>query len=447
MLDSYLVKVGVKGQEVVLSTMDNIRKKGDDLSKKKIAVNLAAKTSVKKSKAAELAKATDKKIKSKAEELAKPKAEKEKKEKTTEEKAKSKTADKENKNTTKFGKSVDKFGNTTNNLVRNASSLDPSAAIQSGLSELAKVFAVGSLFAAAGAGLATATNTISMAKANAAAQYGLAQRNASAGYYGGNISFAKQMPETDKKRISELDKSIGKYSKEKQTAAMQKETLTLVAGQVLSKKNPKAVEDEKKYQSKISKAQSEKYGIKDKYTAKWSNEEMAMLRTSLGQAYGKIQQPLADAINQFTMDNKFDPNAVARVASGNWRSTGTDTGWFLQQITDSLGDVPPTIAQKLQASLLKKYGVTEIQKTTEDQQQAQKMNTSWVNRNEQQINEIFGAITDSAGDLLELNNKLKDLQVTMVKAGAGIATALNFVANQISSMGSTITGTKIRTGN
>jgi hypothetical protein len=308
---------------------------------------------------------------------------------------------------------------------------------------MAKIAVAGIPFAIAGAALATATGTIGMAKANVGAQYGLAQRNAMAGYYGENISFAeKTVSAADKSRISELDKSIKKLSQQKQTASMQKETLTLVAGQVLSKKNTVAVDDEKKYQGKISKAQSEKYGIKEKYTSKWSNEEMAMLRTSIGQAYGKIQQPLADAINQFTMDNKFDPNALARVASGNWRSTGTDTGWFLQQITDSLGDVPPTIAQKLQASLLKKYGTVEIQKTTEEQKKTQAVNAAWANRNEQQINEIFGAINSSAKELLGLNNKLNELQVKMVAAGTGVATALNFVANQIKDMTH-----KVKTGN
>ncbi|MDD5363618.1 MAG: hypothetical protein PHN88_15960 [Ignavibacteria bacterium] len=442
MLDSWLVKIGVKGQEVVLSEMDKIRKKGDDLSKKKLAVNLAAKTTEKKvkPKAAELAKKPS--AKGKAEELAKPKAEKEKKEKTAEEKAKSKTADKENKNTTKFGKSVDKFGNTTATLARSASSLDPASVIHSGLSELAKIAVAGIPFAIAGAALATATGTIGMAKSTTAAQYGLKKRDVTAGYYGEKISFAKEMPEAEKNRISELNKTIGKYAKEKQTASMQKETLQLVAGQVLTKKNPKAAEDEKAYQKKISKAQTEKYGIQEKYTSKWSNEEMAMLRTSVGQAYGKIQQPLADAINQFTLSNKYDPNALARVAAGNWRSTGTDQGWILQQITDSLGDVPPTIAQKLQASLLKRYGVTEIQKTTEEQKEAQTINAAWANRNEQQISQIFDAIAASANELLGLNNKLNELQVKMVSAGTGVATALNFVANQIKDMTH-----KVKTGN
>ncbi|MBN2401989.1 MAG: hypothetical protein JXN64_06295 [Spirochaetes bacterium] len=334
-LDSYLVKIGVKGQDVVLSVMDKIQKKGKDLSKKKTTVTLAAKTTAE--------------AKTKTEELAKKTSEKESKRKDEESK-------KDKKNTSKFGKSVDKFGNTTANLSRSMSDLDPASAIHSGLSELSKIAIAGIPFAIAGAALATATKTISMAKAYAGAQYGLTQRNAAAKYYGEKVSFK---------------------------------------------------------------------------TDKWSNEEMAMLRTGIGQSYGKIQQPLADAISEFTKTNKYDPTALMRVASGNWRSTGTDRGWILQQMTDSLGDLPPTIAQKFQAALLKRYGAEEIQKTTKEQREAQTMNAAWANRNEQQINEIFGAITRSAKELLGLNNQLNQLQVKMVSAGTSVATGLNFVANQI----------------
>lgn len=483
-LDSYLVKIGVKGQEVVLSEMDRIQRKGNDLSKKKLAVDLALKTTEKKEKpkvqktiekattkseakpealtrktaekkakieTSELEKvATEKKAKTKTEKLAEPKPAKvkkpaEKKEKTFEEadKRKKKTSEKDDKNTNKFGKSVDKFGNSTTNLARSASSFDPASVIKSGLSELSKIAVAGIPFAIAGAALSTATGSIAMAKANVAGQYALARRNAMAGFYGENVSFAeKTVSDTDKTRISELNKSINRYEKQRQTAAMQKQIVQLVAGQVLTRENPEAIAKEKRYQRLISRAEREKYGIQEKYTSKWSNEEMAMLRTSIGQAYGRIQQPLADAINQFTMDNKFDPNALARVAAGNWRSTGTDRGWILQQITDSLGDVPPTIAQKLQASLLKQYGAEEIQKATPEQIKTQSINAAWANRNEQQISQVFDAINKSATELLGLNNKLNELQVQMVKAGTGVATALNFVGNQITSMTH-----KIKTGN
>ena len=43
-LDNYLVTLGMKGQNLVLSQMDKIRKSGKDLSKKKTVVDLVAKT-------------------------------------------------------------------------------------------------------------------------------------------------------------------------------------------------------------------------------------------------------------------------------------------------------------------------------------------------------------------------------------------------------------------
>ena len=114
-LDSHLVKIGVKGQEVVLSVMDKILKKGNDLSKKKTTVTLAAKTTGKKT--SEIAK-TSEKTSDKKDKSEKDKSEKEKK------------------NTSKFGKSVDKFGNTTSSLANNMSRLDPASAIHADLSVL-----------------------------------------------------------------------------------------------------------------------------------------------------------------------------------------------------------------------------------------------------------------------------------------------------------------------
>ena len=49
-LDNYLVTLGVKGQNVVLSQMDKIQKKGRNLSKSKTVVDLAAKQATQKAK-------------------------------------------------------------------------------------------------------------------------------------------------------------------------------------------------------------------------------------------------------------------------------------------------------------------------------------------------------------------------------------------------------------
>lgn len=325
-----------------------------------------------------------------------------------------KKSDKENETTKKFAKSVDKFGDTSARLAHGVARLDPAAAINTGLGALAKISIVGIPFAIAEAAMNMATNTISMAKSNASAQYGLMQRNATAQYYGGNISFDKELSPADKKQISEQNDLIEMYSRKRD----------------LSKNKA----NQEMFQSKINKAESQKSSIQYKNSSKWSNEEMAALRTSLGASFGKIQQPLASALAEFTQGtSKYDAGAVTRVASGNWRSTGTDRGWMIQQIFDSLGDVPPTIAQRFQASLLNQFGKEEIQQAPEEEQRAQRANAMWNKTDERQVAQVFDAVNENMKDLFELNNKLNSLQADMVQAGAGVAAALNFVANQISS--------------
>jgi len=370
-LDNYLVSLGLKGQNVVLSTMDKIRKKGKDVTKK-LTIPLAAKTVPAKGGKAAPEK-TPPKEKPKP---GKPSPEKPSKKSAARSGLESKPSEKpepppdapDEKASGKFSKAVDRFGNTTTNFAHNMSHLDPAHAMSAGLSAMAKIAIAGIPFAIAEAGLKTATNMIAMAKENAATQHGLVQRNVTAEYYGGKIN-----------QISRV-----------------------------------------------------------------SNEEQAMLRMTISSSMGKIQQPLADAINKLqTGKESFNTAALARVAAGNWQSTGTDKGWMLQQLSDAFQGLPPSIAQKFQASLLTKYGAEEIQKTNEKmgESEAQQMNADWQKRDEAQTAAIHDEMKANTKDLFELNDKLKKLQVEMVSAGGAVATALNFVASQIQAM-----GTKIKVG-
>jgi hypothetical protein len=357
-LDSYLVTLGMKGQNVVLATMDKIHKKGKDLTKKQ-TIPLTTKTGTAKESKATKTKPEKTPLKEKTKPEKTPLKEKTRSKKTPPE------TPPDEKASGKFSKAVDRFGNTTTNFAHTMSRFDPAHAISTGLSALAKIAIAGVPFAIAEAGLNMATNMISMAKENAATQHGLVQRNATAEYYGEKIN-----------RISRI-----------------------------------------------------------------SNEEQAMLRMTIGASMGKIQQPLADAINKLlTGKESLNTAALARVASGNWASTGTDKGWMLQQLSDSFQGLPPSIAQKFQASLLKNYGAEEIQKTNErmGESEAQQMNADWQKRGEAQTADIHDAMKANTRDLFELNDKLKKLQVDMVSAGGAVATALNFVAHQIQAMGTKI---------
>ena len=365
-LDNYLVTLGMKGQNLVLSQMDKIRKSGKDLSKKKTVVDLIAKTEKRPSvvtpeKTIEQMKAQNTKAQKAIEKKAGASKTKDEKKDNKSEKDNKKRTDEDKKNNSKFSKSVDKFGNSATNLAHGSAHLDPAAAIGSGLGELAKMTGIGIPFAIAGAALTMATNTMNMARTTTAEQHGLTQRNATADYYGGKI------------------------------------------GQ----------------------------------TDRVSNAEQAALRMTVGSSFGVIQKPLADAINKLSFGKEnYNTAALARVASGNWQSTGTDKGWMVQQLADSFQGLPPSIAQKFQASLLNQFGAGEIQKAGPEEVAVQGNNAKFQNLDEAQTKAVYDAIEASMDDILQLNTQLKGLQVGMVKAGAAVVGALEFVARTIQKAGS-----------
>ena len=390
-LDSYLVSLGIKGQDVVLSMMDKIRKKGGDLSKKKNIISFAAAPGAFPKAPAAAAK----------KETAKTPAD---------------VAAKEKESNDKFKKSVDKFGNAATSVAQGFSRLDPAAMITSGFRAFGQITGVGVIGNLAETVMNIGTNSINMAKSNAAEMYNLTKRNATAGYYGNSISFSRKLTSAEKSQIAEQDSEIRKYTRKRDSARY----------------NERARQT---YQMKIDRAENKKSDIQFRLGSKWSNEEMASLRTTMGATYGVIQEPLANALKQFTESStKYDVNALTRVASGNWRSTGTDRGWMIQQMSDSFGDLPPSIAQRFQASLLERFGAEEIQKATPEQEAAQKSAALWNKTDEAQVAQIFGSIRENTSDLLKLSKNLNDMQASIVSAGAGVATALNFVADAIASM-------------
>ena len=170
-LDNYLVSLGMKGQNVVLSTLDKIRKKSGELTKKKKIVTLSANFAAEKAAAKkELAEAGG-----------------------TTAGFMSPPGEKPDK---KFSKAVDKFSGGAKDIASAASSLDPTATISSITSALGTTLSGISVLgvslgrlpegvaAIANSTLSMAKNSIDMAKQSTAAYHQLATRNAAADTYG-----------------------------------------------------------------------------------------------------------------------------------------------------------------------------------------------------------------------------------------------------------------------
>lgn len=203
-LDNYLVTLGMKGQNVVLSMMDKIRKKGGDLSKKKTTVELAAKPSSKKTAAPGVEKSG---VEPGAPGTPPPDY----------------LPTKSNK---KFGAAVDRFSGGAKDIASAASSLDPVAAISGITSALGQSLSGVSVMgvslgrlpegiaAIANSTLSMANNSVQMAKQATAAFHQLTIRDAAAAHYGEKITEKSPLSRNERAAfIDAVSNSMGRIQR------------------------------------------------------------------------------------------------------------------------------------------------------------------------------------------------------------------------------------------
>lgn len=372
-LDNYLVTLGLKGQNAVLSTMDKIRKKGTDLTKKK-TVTISAKV-----KPAKFTKMTPQEIAQGAAPRgragavlpavrgagvsvpgragaapsgAAPSGTPGAADQARAAAPKPPTP-KPSAGENKFVGAVKKFGQYTDRVASGAATLSPTAFVQSIAATLPYVGAIAS--AAAGA--------LESAKTSIAGAHGLATRNAATRFYGGDLVAGRQSQNTARNK-----------------------------------------------------------------SGFWSNSEHAAFVAAVSGSMGKIQQPLANEINNLV--GKKDTRALSRAAAGDWESTGTDKGWIASQIAGSMGSLPPSIKQKMSASLLKNFG-GEIQDLEKGQKGRQSSAAYYENAEENQTIRLANTAGKTAASLAQLNTAVNDLQKAMVTGAGQMVKGISFLVDQI----------------
>ena len=383
-LDKYLVTLGVQGQNIVLATMDKIRKKGGDLSKKKQVVKMTAARGAtggatepiagkKAVPSEEKSRATTDKFSTGAGKKAVPSEEKSR---ATTDKFSTgvKTFDqsatdlnrREEQSGKKFSKAADNLKDGAKNFASAASTLDPVSTVSSVTSAIGTSLSGISVLGVslgrlpegiahiANSTLSMAKNSVDMAKQATAAFYQLTTRNAAAEHYGKDIS-----------------------------------------------------------------------------TGPMSRNERAMFIDAVSGSMGRIQQPLADELNKLV--GKKDTRSLARVGAGDWESTGTDKGWMLGQLSSSFQGLPPSIKQKLQASLLKNNS-DEIQNMAPGQVGAQKNAATWANMEEDQTARLAAKAPQAIGLAANLNS----MQVTLYDTGLKFAGTVNTTISTLNDLANTI---------
>jgi len=374
-LDNYLVSLGLKGQNVVLSVMDKIQKKGKDLTKKKTTVPLAVKTVPDKDKKTTPGK--DKKTTPGKDKKTTPE-EKPEPGKRSPGKPSEKPAfvpgpsfSDQEKTNKRFSAAVDKFHGGARDIASAASSLDPAATVSSITSaigtSLSGISVMGvslgrlpeGIAAIANSMLTMAKSSTDMAKQATAAFHQLTIRNAAAAHYGKQIT--EQGP--------------------------------------------------------------------------LSRNERAMFIDAVSNSMGRIGKPLADEINKLI--GTKDTRALARVSAGDWESTGTDKGWMLGQISSSFQGLPPSMKQKLQAALLKNYS-SEIQDMAPGQAAVQQSAATFANMEEDQTKRLYSKAAENMDSVTGAIQKMNDLQVTLFSTGLKFTKAIDDAATALAELPATI---------
>lgn len=350
-LEDFLIGIGVKGQNVVLSEINKVKKEAKALSKLKPVLDMG------KGNIAKIMGMIRGGLPIPGGPSAPPGSPEEKK-----------RNNEEKQNNKKFSDKVNSFGRGVKDFTVGVAHFDPVSAVQQAISStgsavgaLAKaVPVIGDYIQNLPKGIADITNAfvgmgtgaLQMAKEAAANQYALSSRNAAVGYYGGNGLNRGGM----------------------------------------------------------------------------SNAERADMVFAVSGAYGKIQKPMLDALNELV--GTKNSTALSNVASGNWASLGTNKGWMLQQLSNQFSGLPPEIAQQFQTSLLRNYG-GEIQGKGIERN-AQATNAVFENQREAQTEAIFNRINGKTAE--SLNKSINNMQLSMFNAGMGMATQIDKAARKVSEL-------------
>jgi len=161
----------------------------------------------------------------------------------------------------------------------------------------------------------------------------------------------------------------------------------------------------------------------------YSLQEQSAIIEQVASRFGKFQgTKLSGTINEL-FKNAPDIQQATAIAAGDYKSLGTDKGYFLQQISDSLGNLPPSMGQEIQNQLLQQFVTPEGKKElntdlARDQRQTRAMLTTQDQNRELEVSKM-------SKNALSLNQTLNQLNTDLTRAGAGLNSSLDKMASTI----------------
>jgi len=161
----------------------------------------------------------------------------------------------------------------------------------------------------------------------------------------------------------------------------------------------------------------------------YSLQEQSAIIEQVASKFGRFQNTALAGTIKKLFENAPDIQQATAIAAGDYKSLGTDKGYFLQQISDSLGNLPPSMGQEIQNQLLQQFVTPEGKKElntdlARDQRQTRAMLTTQDQNRELEVSKM-------SKNALSLNQTLNQLNTDLTRAGAGLNSALDKMAKSV----------------
>ena len=366
-LEEYFVSIGVKGQKYVLSTIDKVKKDAKSLSKVNASLDLGKGNINKAITAAGKTIPSMKQLTGQGQPTGQPSGQGQPTEQPLS--PEQKKSDKEEKdNTNRFKKSADMISGAMQSFAHSSAGLNPVEFLKG-------------ITLAAGKGLS-----------------GLTFMTASIG------------------NIPELVATLATTSLSQVTAALESGKQATAATYAQQQRNTTV----------------DYYGggdVKSDATAAgMSNSEYSQMIMQIVGSNGKLDKSLKSMVDELAKTK--DANALGNVASGNFASTGTTKGWIMQQIMDSMGNVPPEFRQKMTKALLPQM---QDEIMGNKGQGARSQAAGYANTAEAQNEKLYNISIYKT--MSTANDAINEAQLTMVKAANTLATGMKGLIDNVDTLG------------
>jgi len=150
-----------------------------------------------------------------------------------------------------------------------------------------------------------------------------------------------------------------------------------------------------------------------------TNEQRGIIE-ALGSQYGKFSLEFKDAVRTLygTRDNPYDVKQTTAIAQGNFEALGTDQGFFMQKIANSLQNLPPSAKKELMPQLWTM--IPDADRFKQNDAGIRATNTEFDDLNRQRESRLLYG--ESGKDMKRISNA-KAIQETQNEIDQGLADA------------------------